>query len=41
VELGWRAFAVWQDGRWTVPPGRYAVHVGRSSRDLVAAGTVD
>ena len=40
IELGPRAFAVWQDGRWAVPPGGYAVLVGRSSRDLVPAGTV-
>jgi beta-glucosidase len=40
IELGRRAFAVWQDDRWTVPPGGYTVLVGRSSRDLVPAGSV-
>jgi beta-glucosidase len=35
-----RAFAVWQHGQWTVPPGAYTVYVGRSSRDLQHAGTV-
>jgi beta-glucosidase len=40
IELGRRAFAVWQDDRWTVPPGSYTVLVGRSSRDLAPAGTI-
>ncbi len=40
VELGRRAFAVWDEDRWTVPPGEYTVLVGRSSRGLVRAGTV-
>ncbi|MGW3951081.1 beta-glucosidase [Streptomyces sp. NPDC004752] len=30
-----RAFQVWDTGRrWRTPPGRYRLHVGRSSRDL-------
>jgi beta-glucosidase len=31
-----RAFARWDEdaGRWAWPPGRFTVHVGRSSRDL-------
>ena len=40
IQLGHRACAVWEEDRWTVPPGEYAVLVGRSSRDLVPAGTV-
>ena len=40
VELDRRAFAVW-DGQWVVPPGEYAIFVGRSSRELHAAGTVN
>ena len=40
VELGRRAFAVWEEERWMVPTGGYTVHVGRSSRSLVPAGTV-
>jgi beta-glucosidase len=40
IDLDGRAFASWLDGEWTVPPGDYTVLVGRSSRDLVRAGTV-
>jgi beta-glucosidase len=31
-----RAFQVWDTGtgRWRTPPGRYRLHIGRSSRDL-------
>jgi beta-glucosidase len=40
IELDRRAFAVWQPGQWTVPAGVYEIWIGRSSRDLVSAGTV-
>jgi beta-glucosidase len=40
IELGRRAFASWLDGGWTVTPGEYVIHVGRSSRDLARAGSV-
>jgi hypothetical protein len=40
IELGWRSFAAWIGGRWTIPPGDYTVLVGRSSGDLTPAGTV-
>ena len=40
IELGRRAFAVWGQGQWTVPAGVYELWIGRSSRDLVSAGTV-
>ncbi|GAB2985035.1 glycoside hydrolase family 3 C-terminal domain-containing protein [Streptomyces pseudoechinosporeus] len=40
-----RAFQIWDTatGRWRTPPGRYRLHVGRSSRDLrlMAEVTVD
>jgi len=32
-ELDERAFAYW-DSDWRVDPGRYLIHVGRSSRDI-------
>jgi beta-glucosidase len=39
VGIARRAFEVWDpgEGAWRLPPGRYRLHVGRSSRDLVAA----
>jgi beta-glucosidase len=40
IEFGRRAFASWLDGAWTVTPGDYVVHVGRSSRELARAGSV-
>jgi beta-glucosidase len=40
IELGRRAFSAWVNSQWTVPPGEYTIHVGRSSRDLEAVGTV-
>jgi beta-glucosidase len=40
IDLDRRAFAIWSERQWTVPAGEYAVYVGRSSRDLVPAGTV-
>ena len=38
ITLGRRAFASWLDGAWTVTPGEYVIHAGRSSRDLARAG---
>jgi beta-glucosidase len=40
VELDRRSFSAWLNSQWTVPPGEYTIHVGRSSRDLEAVGTV-
>ncbi len=40
IDLDRRAFASWLDGQWTVPAGTYTVYIGRSSRDLMRAGTV-
>jgi beta-glucosidase len=40
IDLDRRAFASWLDGQWTVPAGDYRILIGRSSRDLVLAGTV-
>jgi beta-glucosidase len=40
ITLGQRAFASWLDSAWTVPPGEYVIHAGRSSRDLPRAGAV-
>jgi beta-glucosidase len=40
VTLGRRAFASWLDGAWTVAPGEYVIHAGRSSRDLARAGAI-
>lgn len=40
LELPPRAFASWIDGGWQIPPGRYVIHVGRSSRDLRAVGAL-
>ncbi|MGI9053989.1 MAG: beta-glucosidase H [Ilumatobacteraceae bacterium] len=34
IELDPHAFASWIDGAWTVQPGEYTVHVGRSSQHL-------
>jgi beta-glucosidase len=38
VPVAPRAFQVWDPpaGAWSLPPGHYRVHLGRSSRDLVA-----
>ena len=38
ITLGRRAFVSWLDGAWTVTPGEYVIHAGRSSRDLARAG---
>lgn len=40
IELDRRSFSSWLDGAWTVPPGAYRLHVGRSSRDLQPVGLV-
>ena len=40
MTLGRRAFASWLDGAWTVTPGEYVIHAGRSSRDLARAGAI-
>jgi beta-glucosidase len=40
IDLERRAFAIWNGDQWTVPPGEYTLLVGRSSRDLARAGTV-
>jgi len=40
IRLGRRAFASWLDGAWTVAPGEYVLHAGRSSRDLARAGSI-
>jgi beta-glucosidase len=40
IRLGRRAFASWLGGAWTVTPGEYVLHAGRSSRDLARAGTI-
>jgi beta-glucosidase len=41
--LGRRDFACWSTARsgWTVPPGRYEVAVGSSSRDLKLTATIE
>ena len=43
ITLGRRAFAAWdpEAGDWTVEPGRFLVHVARSSRDVHATLEVD
>ena len=43
VPVARRAFEVWdpQDGDWRLPPGRYRLHLGRSSRDLVTSVPLD
>ncbi|UDY36354.1 glycoside hydrolase family 3 protein [Dermatobacter hominis] len=43
IALGRRAFAAWdpEAGDWTVEPGRFLVHVARSSRDVHATLEVD
>ncbi|HSD80702.1 MAG TPA: glycoside hydrolase family 3 C-terminal domain-containing protein, partial [Solirubrobacteraceae bacterium] len=43
IAVARRAFEVWDPvaGRWDLPPGRYSLHVGRSSRDLVATLATD
>jgi beta-glucosidase len=43
VPVSRRAFEVWdpQDAGWRLPPGRYRLRLGRSSRDLVASLPLD
>ncbi len=39
-ELDDRAFSEWRDGGWVIPDASWAVHVGRSSRDLRVSGAI-
>ena len=41
IELSPRAFEVWRDGGWVRAAQSFRLLVGRSSRDLTEAGTVD
>ena len=41
IELPPRAFEVWRDGSWVPAARSFRLLVGRSSRDLADAGTVD
>ncbi|GAA4192943.1 glycoside hydrolase family 3 C-terminal domain-containing protein [Microbacterium oryzae] len=41
LELDDRAFAFWGESGWTVEPGAFVVEVGTSSRDIVAAETIE
>ena len=41
IDLPSRAFEVWRDGVWAPAAASFGVLVGRSSRDLTEAGTVD
>lgn len=40
ITLPWRAFAHWDHAGWSVEPGRYRVHIGRSVVELVSSTTV-
>ena len=41
IRLSPRAFEVWRDGAWVAAARSFRLLVGRSSRDLAAAGTVE
>jgi beta-glucosidase len=40
LDLGPEAFRFWKDGKWTIEPGRFTIHVGASSADLALSGGV-
>lgn len=40
ISLSPRRFSSWISGRWEIPPGDFAIHLGRSAGDLVEIGRI-